>query len=193
LLRHLGVERAVVLGASLGGATALDFALEHPEMVDALVLVAPGLGGYGFSAATVAKFDEIEAAFERDGVAAANELELRMWVDGPARTPDQVNPAVRERVRQMNADVYAAAIGGAERRRPQPPAIERLAEIQAPILIVVGRGDVADFLAIADLLEARIAGARKVVLPDVAHMLTMEQPAAFNRIVLEFLGDELAS
>jgi pimeloyl-ACP methyl ester carboxylesterase len=61
------------------------------------------------------------------------------------------------------------------------------AEIRVPTLIVVGDGDVPDILACSTVLEEGIAGARKVVLPGTAHMLNMEQPDAFNRVVLDFL------
>jgi pimeloyl-ACP methyl ester carboxylesterase len=187
LLRFLGVERAVLVGNSLGGATALDVALEAPELVAALVLVAPGLGGYAFSETTTQQWAAIDAALDREGVARAVELELRMWVDGPHRDPDQVDPAVRERARVMNTAAYAPAPAEAVRQRLEPPAIDRLAEIRAPTLVVVGAGDVPDMLTIAELLAARIAGAQRVVLPIVAHLLPLEEPATFNRIVLDYL------
>jgi pimeloyl-ACP methyl ester carboxylesterase len=190
LLRCLGLERASLVGASLGGATALDFALEHPEMVTALILAAPGLGGYSFSEATTRRFDEIDAALEQEGVDRANELELCLWVDGPNRTPDQVEPSVRERVRAMNAAAFAPTSDEAVRQRPSPPALGRLAEIKAPTLIVVGAGDVPDMLTIAYLLAGGVAGARQVVLPNVAHMLAMEEPATLNRLVLDFLAEQ---
>src|SRR5579885_3283194 len=106
LLEALGIDHAILPGASMGGATALDAALTYPQMVDALVLAASGLGGCDFSDETKQKWAEIDAAYERDGVAQAVELELQMWVDGPFRTPDQVDPAV----------------GGVQSRRAQLPA-----------------------------------------------------------------------
>jgi pimeloyl-ACP methyl ester carboxylesterase len=69
-----------------------------------------------------------------------------------------------------------------------PPAAGRLGEIQAPTLVIVGDADTPDALANADTLAAGIPGARKVVLPNVAHMVPLETPEAFNRLVLDFLG-----
>ncbi len=69
----------------------------------------------------------------------------------------------------------------------EPPAAGRLREIQVPTLVVVGDLDTSGTLAMADVLERGIAGARKVVYPGAAHMLPMEQPARFNRLVLDFL------
>jgi 3-oxoadipate enol-lactonase len=188
LLEILGIDHAILVGASMGGATAVDAALAYPEMVDALVLVASGLSGYTFSAETRQKWAEIDAAFERDGVARAVELELQMWVDGPFRGPDQVNPAVRELVREMNTGSYSGYNEDATEQELEPPAMSRLGEIHVPTLIVVGDLDVPDIPARTTVLEQGIVGARKVVIPGTAHMLNMEQPGEFNRLVLDFLG-----
>lgn len=69
----------------------------------------------------------------------------------------------------------------------QPPALTRLAELHVPTLIVVGDLDVLDEVTLAEQLVELITGAQLVVMPDVAHMLSMEQPEAFNRLVLDFL------
>jgi 3-oxoadipate enol-lactonase len=188
LLQALGVAKAHVLGLSIGGGIAIDFTLQHPEMVSALVLVASGLGGTQPSAEMQRADADVDAALERGGIDAAVEAENRLWVDGPKRTPDQVNHAVRMRVTDMNGALYRLPKVDAPRERLDPPAIGRLGEIHVPTLIIVGDGDVSDVIATADVLERDIAGARKVVLPDVAHMVNMERPAEFNRIVLDFLG-----
>jgi pimeloyl-ACP methyl ester carboxylesterase len=77
---------------------------------------------------------------------------------------------------------------GVERERLDPPAIARLGEIAVPTLIVAGDRDVPDMLEAADHLAAGIPGARKVVLPGVAHLVSMERPARFNELVAEFLA-----
>jgi 3-oxoadipate enol-lactonase len=188
LLRVLGVERASLVGLSMGGGTAIDFTLAHPEMVEALIPVAPGLSGYQYSASMKRADEEEEAAFERGDMEAVFEINLRTWVDGPARSPDAVDPAVREKVRQMQRDASTSTDG--QPQRLDPPAIARLGEIGVPTLVIVGDADMPDMLAIADLLATGIAGARKVILPGVAHMVNMERPAEFNRLVLDFLNSQ---
>src|SRR5689334_16644384 len=97
LLRSLHVERAHVVGISFGGKIAIDFALAYPEMVASLVLGAPSVGGWA-SSAEVRRFgEEEERLLEQGDLAAATELNVRMWVDGPRRAPEQVDPSVRER------------------------------------------------------------------------------------------------
>jgi pimeloyl-ACP methyl ester carboxylesterase len=189
LLRSLGVERAHVVGVSWGGRIALDFTLAHPEMVTALVLVCPSVSGEDPSEAVRLFGTEEEALLERGDLAAAAELNVRMWVDGPRRTPEQVEHSVRERVREMQHHAFTVPVPeGVEGIELEPPAIERLGEVRVPTLVAVGDHDIEEKLAIADRLAAEISGARKVVFPGAAHMVTMEQPADFNRIVLDFLA-----
>jgi 3-oxoadipate enol-lactonase len=195
LLDRAGMDRAALVGASGGAALALDFALAEPERVAGLVLGAPAIGGLEWSE-EVRRFgereDELLDAGDIDG---AVELNLRMWVDGPRRRPDAVDPAVRAKVGEMQRrafEIQVEAFAGDDQPGPQarlePPAIERLEEARAPTLVIVGDADVDDIVERADVLASRIAGARKVVLPDVAHMVNLEQPAEFLALVEEFLA-----
>ena len=114
-----------------------------------------------------------------------------MWVDGPARAPEDVDPAVRERVRVMDTDLFARVAEQEEASEGDldPPASARLSEIRVPTLVIVGEEDQPDALASADALASGIAGARKAAIPDAAHLPSMERPAEFNRIVLDFIRD----
>ena len=193
LLALLGIKKTYVLGMSMGGAIALDFTLAHPVMVDALILVAPGVSGYDMASFEVeyqAIGEEIEEAVKRGDYERASELETRIWVDGPERTPQQVDPVVRQRVYEMNLHNFRN-MGAAEFPPSQeldPPAIARLGEVAVPTCLIIGDKDVREMLSIIEKLEQGIPGARKVVMRDVAHALNMEQPEEFNRIVLDFLG-----
>jgi 3-oxoadipate enol-lactonase len=191
LLRHLSIERAALLGMSLGGSIAIDFALTYPSMVDALLLLAAGVGGYPVSEATLTLAAPLVEAFKAGDFVRAIDLSVRFWVDGMERSPEEVDPAVRERVRTMYTDVLRRSReGGRQANSLEPPAYSRLGEIHVPTLVVVGTGDVPDILDQADLLARTIAGARKVVLPRVAHVLNMERPAEVNHIILDFLEEQ---
>ena len=188
LMDHLGVARAVLVGVSMAGRNALDLTLEHPERVEALVLVAAGLSGYSWDdpamQAADAAVDAALAAGRRDEAA---EIELKTWVAGPRRSLDRIDAGLRRRVREMILQNYANQPEIGQPLSFEPPAIGRLSEVRAPTLIIVGDEDVPDVLAIADRLAAGIAGARKVVMRGTAHLPSMEQPAAFNDIVRGFL------
>ncbi len=193
LLKFLGIEKTYVLGLSMGGAIAINFTLMYPEMVDALIPVAMGLSGFEPAEEDKASEAEVDEAIRSGNVARAVELTLRFWTDGPTRTPEQVNPAVREKVRAMTTRNFERPEdeNATQPRALEPPAISRLSEIHVPTLIIFGDQDVRDILKIADILEKEIPGAKKVVIPGTAHHLNMEKPDEFNRIVLDFLGYQL--
>jgi 3-oxoadipate enol-lactonase len=189
LLRALGVARAHVLGMSMGGMASINLALSHPELVSALVLAGSGLDGFP---TPDPGNDPIRAEFE--AAAAANdlprlaELAVRVWVVGTGRSAEQVDPAVRQRVAEMA--LHNLSLGGDESLAQQlePPAYGRLGEITVPTLVIVGDRDIPHIQHVADALASSIAGARKVLMPDTAHMPNMEQPATFNQLVLDFLA-----
>ncbi len=192
LLQFLGVKKAYVIGLSMGGGMAINFTLAHPEMVAALIPVAAGLGGFEAPKDEEERnrqlWTEEEEALKRGDLAGAVDVSLKMWTDGPLRSPGQVDPAVRQRVREMTMHNYER--GDDQDVGPQemePPAATRLDAIQVPTLIIVGDKDVRTILLIADKLDAQIAGAKKVVIPNTAHHLNLEQPALFNETVLDFL------
>lgn len=189
LLRALGIERAHLVGLSMGGGTALDFTLEHPEMVSALVLVASGISGFaGWTEEMTRFFDAEEAAEQRGDLDTVVELNLRVWVDGPGQPPERVDTAVREQVREMYRASLAQPWSAAQNRRLEPPAIGRLSEVRVPTLILDGGLDAPEMASIADTLAGGIAGARKLTIAGAAHMVNMEQPRQFERAVLEFLS-----
>jgi 3-oxoadipate enol-lactonase len=186
LLNTLGIERAVLVGLSLGGRIAIDFALEEPERVEAIVAVSSGLSGYRFTSDYYIEYRDVMIQAWRAGeFDAVVEAFLRSWTDGPHRQPEQVDPEVREKVRVMARNGLEHAMEG---RLIDPPAIERLDELGLPMLIVVGEFDLPGIREIADMVVAANPNAELVVVPDVAHMVNLEAPEAFNRLLLDYLS-----
>ncbi len=185
LMDHLGIDRAVLVGLSMGGRVAIDMALEEPQRVQAVVAASPGLGGYVFDSddhlnnrkAMIAgwksgDFDAVVEAFQKE------------WTDGPTRAPEDVDPEVRERVRAMARNTVSSVMEG---RSLYPPAIDRLAELNLPMLVVVGGLDMPGIHEIANLLVEANPNAELVTIPGVAHMVNLEAPEEFDRVLLEFL------
>lgn len=188
LLDVLGVRRASFVGCSVGGKTVIDFALEHPRMVEALVLVGSPVGGFEFDAEPPEEWESLVAADEARDLERVAELEVRIWVDGPFRGPDLVDPAVRDLVREMDVIALKNEASGSGDARPlDPAAAGRLGEIPAPTLVVVGDLDRPEILAAADLLVKEIPGAAKAVVRGTAHLPNMERPEEFNALVMGFL------
>jgi pimeloyl-ACP methyl ester carboxylesterase len=188
----LKVDKAYLVGCSMGGGMALDFALTHPERVDGLVLVGPGISGTPDEEdeAGDATWGEITAAAKAGDFDKANELEVRVWVDGIDRTPDQVDPAFRARASAMNRALYDhdAEMRAVEWQPTESPAYPRLETVAAPTLVIVGDRDVRDIQQAVDVLGERIPGAKKVIMHDTAHLPSMEQPDQFNAILGDFLS-----
>lgn len=190
LLDFLGVVRAHLVGCSMGGGTVLDFALEYPQRVGNLILVGPAVGGFRPDFDPPRQWDEIVAADEAGDLERISELEVQIWVDGPQRSPDDVDSSIRDLVREMNLiALQNEASGLGEEWEPEPPAADRLPDVQAPTQLMVGDEDQPRVFAAIDLLEKELPNARKVVMPGTAHLPNMEQPERFNRIVLDFLED----
>jgi len=191
LLRQLEIDRASLLGTSLGGSVALDFALTYPEMVDALVTVAAGISGYPQTPEDERLFAPVVQAFTDNNYTKAIDLMLHIWVDGPDRDPAKVDASLRERVRMLYTDVLLRTReGGRQPERLVPSANERLGQIHVSTLVLIGDQDITSVKDQAERIAGSIDGARKVLLPNVAHLINMEIPGEFNRIVLEFLRGE---
>jgi 3-oxoadipate enol-lactonase len=175
---------AAVVGGSFGGRIALELALERPELVGRLVLVAPALGGWTWSDVARRGLDEEEDALARGDVEAAATGQAQMWLANGA------DAGVFELVRQMTARTYELQLPVEDEVEvvwPEPPARDRLDEVAVPTLIVVGSEDLPDMLEIASRLEHTIPAARKVVIDGAGHLPSLEQPEAFDAAVLPFL------
>lgn len=188
LLQCLAIPRPVLVGCSQGARISLDFALEHPAQVAALVLVAPAISGFSFDGPPPPQAEALDRAEAAGDWETVNELELQVWVDGPQRTPAQVDAAVRAQVRAMNRLALQTPLDLGEETPLDPPAVQRLQEVRVPTLVITGTLDTPKTLAAAELLARNIPNAQTVRMPGTAHLPNMEQPAMFNRQVLEFLG-----
>ncbi len=192
LLDHLGLQQASLVGCSVSGENALDLALEHPERVSALVVVSATPSGFEMQGPPPPVVLEMMGALQAGDTAKASELQNRIWIDGPFRQPEQVDPRVRMKAAEINQKGIENGTWGAADAQPlnplSPPAVERLGDLQARTLVVAGALDHPEVLRAADVLAQAIPSARKVIIDDAAHLPNMEKPDEFNQVVLDFLG-----
>jgi 3-oxoadipate enol-lactonase len=191
LLRHLKVNRAFVVGVSNGGRIAIDFTINHPTMVDALVLVGSGVSGYE---TTGPEEDRVWGEFEKQvegpqqlaakegRIADAVQIDVDTWASAQ-------NPANRERILKMAMDNSHIHTDPPFRLQvhPTPPGFKRLSEIQAPTLIIFGDRDVPGMRLVAQQLHTKIPGSELVEVHGADHIANMSKPDEFNRTVLDFL------
>ena len=189
LMDQLSLESAHLVGCSMGGALAIDFALEHPERTSKLVLVGSAIGGFSFKPEHAHLFAEASAARAAGDLDALNEAMLHLFLDGPERPRGYVAEPLRRLFLDMNGRALRVDFQKAPTKEPDPVAVRRLHEIDAPTLVVVGDKDVPTVMEAADLLMNSIPDVQKTVNEDAAHLPNLEHPAKFNRAVLDFLSE----
>ncbi|HEY8597940.1 MAG TPA: alpha/beta fold hydrolase [Thermomicrobiales bacterium] len=189
LLDYLGIGTAALVGLSMGGEVALDFAVTYPERLRALVLADAMIGGYRWSAEWQATTAPIWHAAREQGVTPAKARWLaHPGLFGAAREQQAVAATLTQMIDDYsgwhwrNRDPH---------RKPSRPAIEQLAQIATPTLIITGEREAPDFVAQANLLGEQIPGAQSCILPAAGHLTALEAPDAFNRAVLDFLDTTL--
>jgi pimeloyl-ACP methyl ester carboxylesterase len=183
LLGELGISRCAIVGCSMGGQLAIDFALAHADVVDAVVPVAPGLSGYRWEDPGLEMLvAEVEKAITAGDLELAMEVELAVWA------PRRDDPAIDARIRSIAMDnLHIFRVPDTFAEIPTP-ALPRLGEIEAAMLVIVGDQDVAEIHAIAELLEHRVPGAHRHVIAGGDHLVNVRRPEKFNRQVLDFLS-----
>lgn len=179
----------LMMGCSMGGTLALDFALTEPSRVKALIMASSGPGGLELDVPMPAIFKEAERAYKEGDLDRVAEIETQIWFDGMGRSPAQVSQRMRRLAYKMNRTALNHEAKGLGKRMPdvKSPAAGRLATLELPVLVVVGAQDIPYILAAADHVVGIIRSARKVVLEDAAHLCNMDQPEAFQRTVRGFL------
>jgi 3-oxoadipate enol-lactonase len=169
----------MLVGSSHGGEISIEFTLEHPNLVEQLVLVGAVVHGYPYSDHFLNR-GEVTWAPTKDTAAAI----ARIADDKYLTAAD--HPAARQKIR----DLLTAApqdFTHNDMFRDVPSSLPRLHEIHVPTLILVGDADIPDVHAHAGAIETGIANSRRIVVPDTGHLMYLEKPEEFTRIVSHFL------
>ncbi len=185
VLDAAGLERPVIVACSMGGRTAIDLTLAHPDRVAGLALIGSAIRGAPYpdltEGPTAALTALIEAAEEAGDLDEVGRLEAWMWLDGPGAEEGRVGGAVRELFLEMNDRALRAEDPGDQAETPS--AWPRLGEIAVPTLVLIGRLDAEDIQVVDELAAALIPGARLQYLDGVAHVPHLERdPATLDEI-----------
>lgn len=187
LLKFLGIKRAHFIGLSVGGAIGIDFTLEHPEMVDHLILAASGVSNDAKAGANLQGLTTLATLTKTEGL----ERVIQLTLDTPFVISKE-NAIARERIRKIyldNHDVFESGFPLYLLWQPvEPAASARLSEIQAQTLVVRGDNDNPAYITLTDKIARGIKGAKVLVISGGTHFINLERPKEFNHAVLEFLG-----
>jgi 3-oxoadipate enol-lactonase len=193
VIRTLHLERPVIVGPSMSGAIAIDFALAHPGSSAGLFLMAPGVSGmeleYDPEGREAFEYDErestaIAAAWKAGRRDEAEERLRKLWagsLQGPAL--ELFRRMVRENLLEVFEDRSAAF-----NHRATPPAANRLGELAVPTRVIVGDRDNPSSPRFAKYIARSIPGAELTIVPGADHVLNLSAPAAFDSALREFLA-----
>ena len=181
LLRHLKINRAFLVGSSHGGELTIDFTLAHPKLVDGMVLVGAVVSGYGFSDHFLNRGIANNAPMEKNDVAAM----ISNWSNDK-----YLLAADHPEAKKKLYEILSAApqdLNHPDFPRPTPDSLPRLNEIRVPTLILVGDIDIPDVHAHAGVIETGIPNSRRIVVEDAGHLMYLEKPEEFTRLVVTFV------
>ncbi len=191
LLNHLHIEKANLIGVSNGGRISFDFAIENPAMLNSLILIAPGIRGYKNSGPEEERlWNEFEESMKPQEIAVkegrskdAVEMDVNAWAS--AQSPES-----RKRVFEIAMDNFHFQTEGSWRLQvsPETPAFERLSQIQAPTLFIIGDRDVPAQVLMTHHLHNQMPESKIVTLHGADHIANMSRPSEFNKTILDFLG-----
>jgi len=181
----LGLETAILIGGSAGGRLAMNFAITHPSHVAALVLVGPAVSGFDFS-------DHMWYRGWRNEYGDSVPEFIDFWVNDLWLIHED-NKEARARLQQILESSTQNLLNFPVEKLEDVKALPRLSEIQAPTLIVIGEHDIADNHVQAGIIQVNIKDAARRVVLHSGHLVYMEQPEEFNKVVGEFLSGLLPS
>ena len=177
LLDALGIERAALVGNSMGGKIAIDATLADPGRVSALVLVGAAVSGMGFRAYSDEQGERAEAAWNAGDYQGGADVWLEVWaplgVDSTIREIAYANAAVDNDELELDGD---------------PPAADRLGELDVPALVILGDTEVQGLVDSCRRIAADVPGARLELLEQADHLPNLRRPDEFDRLVLGFLA-----
>ncbi len=181
----------ILMGCSIGGLLSLDYALENPQSVRALIMIGPGSCGFELDNCTQELFSEAMKAFEEGDLNLLAEIQTQIWFDCMHADPDQVDQSMRALLYDMNRSVLGSQATKSEQTQSKmtEPAARRLDKIDFPVLIIVGSNDLQYMHSAADYIADKIQYARKEVIEDAAHLPNLDQPHQFEEVVVEFLDN----
>jgi pimeloyl-ACP methyl ester carboxylesterase len=183
VLDALDVDRAALVGLSLGGSIALDAALARPERVWAVAHVAGAVTGLPLDLATDEEYAQYEAAVERGDLDAAMDFDFELWA------PLGADDHLRE-LWLATPDARGLPEGAAP--KPRPPAHERLHELSVPTLVIVATHDPQELRDHGSTVARSVPGARLVEL-ESDHYVTLREPDRIAGLLADFLNALSAS
>ncbi len=177
LMDSQDIDQAALVGLSMGGGIALNFALSHPDLVSRLVLISPAMVGWEWSQEWKALWRSVADAVRAGNLPLARER----WLNHPMFVSVLAGEAAGEF--RHGVEAYHGRQWLNDDQRRELPDIERLHELAVPTLLLTGQLDVPDMRLIADTIENAAPGVIRIDYPASGHMLHLERPDDVARAI----------
>ncbi len=193
VIAHVGAKRPVLIGCSQGGRIAIDYALANAGKVSALVLISTAISGSppaeSYPPDINSLFVDIKLAEAMGDFDRINQIEARIWLDGPMNTEYRVSGELR----QFFLDMNGKALRHPEltREQPSPSALEHMRQIPVPTYVIWGAGDFAHVRALSLWLTSTLPIAQSLIMKNAAHLPSLEHPEQFREAVIAFLAKHM--
>jgi pimeloyl-ACP methyl ester carboxylesterase len=184
----------VVMGCSMGGILSMEYALDNPDNMLGLIMIGPGPCGFEMDIGEQELFLEAMRAFKAGDLTRLAEIETQIWFESMDLAPDQVDQSMRA----LLYDMHQSCLEGESSKRGQSgpmrdqPEYKKMAEVDFPVLIIIGSQDLPSMRTAAEYMEENFRSSKLAVIGDAAHLPNLDQPLQFQQVVEEFL-DELTS
>lgn len=186
LFLQLSLDEAIIIGMSAGGALAIDFTLKYPERVTRLVLVGAPVSGYSYSSHLLTRGGRVQSL--QDMLADPQAVIQYFGKEDPYQMYTENKKAREKYFKLLKANPQNVNIKKSTLVQPaERPAVKFLSEIKVLTLVLVGEHDIPDVHAFAGVIEVGIPNAKREIILKAGHLIPMEQPEAFNKLVLTFL------
>ncbi len=179
LMDHLNMEKAHVVGLSMGGTTGIGFALDHSDRLLSLTLVSTGAAGYSAGP----KISRIDQIAREQGIEAAREIWIKTSLKWYRDDKKEIRELMTLMMKEHSGAIWADPMRG---KYPRVYDLDHVSRINVPTNIMVGEHDKI-FLPLARELGRKIKGSRVVEFSGIGHMLNMESPNRFNEELNLFL------
>jgi len=195
VLDSLHLQKVSIAGLSMGASVVQDFIIAYPERVNKAILISAGINGYEkkypIDSVSMAWYGHFTNALNAKDTARAALEFTKAWGEGIDHHGDSLTkPASRYVYNTTLATLKQHKMEGWPNLQDAPSAMDGLANIKLPVLIIHGDKDLPFVTTASQYMEKTIAGSKRVLIKDVAHMLNMEKPGEVNKLMMEFLDSK---
>jgi pimeloyl-ACP methyl ester carboxylesterase len=178
---YLKLDTFHLCGLSRGGITSMGFAFAHQNRLKSLALVSTGAAGYNVGN----KFSKLDDVARSGGVEEAKKVWLEMTIPWLMARHPEIAGIMKTMINEHSGAIWADPMRG---KYVTPPDLDHVHEIKVPLFVIIGALDKI-FVPLSRQIHEKVPGSRLEILPELGHMINLENPALFNKLYTEWLAE----